>query len=159
MFLQCVFMFPVVSFKLVFYSKTVKKQSFRIRFKSPHSIFKPNYSLIIGLNYWDRCLVSCLPTEGSESCTVSPLSRVNLIDSSTRFWDHACGLMDALRARSSPSLGTNVLNSGVGKIIYNFKAHQNISDWNPFMACFTNRRWLRIIWITYEYLKLLCYFS
>lgn len=37
--LQCVFKFPVVSFKLVFSSKTVKKQSFRIRFKSPHSIF------------------------------------------------------------------------------------------------------------------------
>lgn len=39
MLLQCVFKFTIVSFKLVFSSKTVKKQSFRIRFKSPHSIF------------------------------------------------------------------------------------------------------------------------
>lgn len=39
MLLQYVFMFPVVSFKLVFSSRTVKKQSLRISFKSPHNIF------------------------------------------------------------------------------------------------------------------------
>lgn len=40
MLLQCVFMFQVVSFiQACVSSKVVKKQSFRIRFKSPHSIF------------------------------------------------------------------------------------------------------------------------